>query len=78
MRHLLDHPDFQKDGVTVQKRVHYFRCTPMPSAPPTFGPKPARTKEIRWIKEVEVPGLPLVSEDLRPILNRAFSPAAIE
>ncbi len=69
---------FEQDGATVQKRVHYFRCTQPSGGTPNFGPKPARMKEIRWIKEAEVPGLPLVSEELRPILYRAFSPTAIE
>lgn len=63
---------FEQDGTTVQKRVHYFRCTQPSGGTPNFGPKPARTKEIRWIKEAEVPGLPLVSEDLRPILQGCF------
>jgi ADP-ribose pyrophosphatase YjhB (NUDIX family) len=67
---------FEKDGVTVQKRVRYFLCTPRTGEPPNFGPKPSRTKELRWITAAEVADLPLVNEDLRPILHRAFSPTA--
>jgi len=35
-------------------------------------------EEVRWIKAADLPGLPLVSEDLRPILQRALSPATTE
>ncbi|OAI48257.1 hypothetical protein AYO44_07445 [Planctomycetaceae bacterium SCGC AG-212-F19] len=66
---------FEKDGVAVQKQVHYFLCTPKSEGMPNFGPKPSGTKELRWVKEAEVVDLPLVNEELRPVLQQAFSAA---
>jgi ADP-ribose pyrophosphatase YjhB (NUDIX family) len=63
---------FEKDGVKVQKRVLYYLFAVVAEATPTFGSKPSRTKELRWIKEGEVGDLPLVNEELRPILLKAF------
>ena len=44
-------------------------------APPEFelGPLPERTRERRWIGADEVGAVPLVSEELRPILSRALA-----
>jgi ADP-ribose pyrophosphatase YjhB (NUDIX family) len=61
---------FNQDGMTVQKRVHYFLFTA--SDPLDFGAKPDRTKELHWVKQDEVQTIPLVSEELRSILRRAF------
>lgn len=60
---------FEQAGVAVQKHVHYFRFSTGQSS---FGPRPSRTKELRWIKEADVVDLPLVSEELRPILEKVF------
>lgn len=62
---------FEKDGATIQKQVHYFLFAAM--QPLVFGKRPSRTKEVRWIKEAEVADLPLVNEELRPIILKAFA-----
>jgi ADP-ribose pyrophosphatase YjhB (NUDIX family) len=64
---------FSKDGLTVHKRVFYFLFTIGEPGTLLFGEKPSRTKEVRWINEADVPVLPLVSEDLRSLLLKAFA-----
>jgi ADP-ribose pyrophosphatase YjhB (NUDIX family) len=64
---------FEADGVVVQKRVTYYRCTAASSGALAFGGRPPRTKEVRWVTLAEVPQLLLVSEELRPILTNALS-----
>jgi ADP-ribose pyrophosphatase YjhB (NUDIX family) len=64
---------FEQGGVTVRKRVDYFSFTATEPRPLAFGEKPARTKEVRWITEADAPALPLVSEELRPIILKAFA-----
>jgi 8-oxo-dGTP pyrophosphatase MutT (NUDIX family) len=55
------------------KRVRYFMLS---AAPPfVLGPQPDRTHERRWITRDEVSSLPLVNEELRPLLLAAFTPA---
>jgi ADP-ribose pyrophosphatase YjhB (NUDIX family) len=64
---------FEQDGVTIHKRVHYFLFTAAEPGPLAFAAKPARTKELRWINETDALALPLVSEELRPIILKAFA-----
>lgn len=66
---------FEKDGTTIQKSVRYYLAT-IGSEVPCFGPKPSGTNELRWIREVEVSDMPLVSEELRAILLSAFRRAS--
>jgi ADP-ribose pyrophosphatase YjhB (NUDIX family) len=63
---------FEKDGASVHKRVHYFLFTAGEPRPLEFGDQPARTKEVRWIKEADALTLPLVSEELRRIILQGF------
>lgn len=53
-----------------RKRVRYFALSP--AGEPELGPLPAGTRERRWIDRAEAAALPLVSEDLRPIITRAL------
>lgn len=62
---------FSKDGGTIHKRVHFFLFTAAESGP-LFGEKPSRTRELRWINKADVATLPLVNEDLRSIILKAF------
>ena len=70
----LGHLDYELgDGADRHtKRVRYFRCEP--SEPLAIGPRPERTRELRWVRADEVAELPLVSEDLRDLIHRVFIP----
>jgi 8-oxo-dGTP pyrophosphatase MutT (NUDIX family) len=58
------------------KTVHYFLATPVPlNAPVWFNRRPRHTRERRWVTELEVCSLPLVSPDLFQIICRAFRAA---
>ncbi|QGJ72127.1 ADP-ribose pyrophosphatase [Planctomycetales bacterium 10988] len=63
---------FRRRTLLIQKRVHYFVFIPRKKEHLTFGDRPAIIRELRWISEREVPSLPLVSEQLRPVLDKAF------
>ena len=52
------------------KRVCYFVARAR--GEPSLGDLPKRTHERRWLREQEVEGLPLVNEDLRPLLRAAL------
>jgi hypothetical protein len=45
---------------------------------PTLGELPKRTRQRRWLRAAEVDDLPLVSEDLRPLLRRALDVGAVD
>lgn len=64
----LGHLDYERHGYT--KRVYYVAATT--SAHVELGPLPDRTRERRWITASEVATLPLVNEQLRPLLGRAL------
>lgn len=53
-----------------RKEVVYFRA--VCAAAPAFGPRPKRTRELRFVSADEIDALPLVAEALRPILRRAL------
>lgn len=53
------------------KRVLYYLVTGRDGAP-GLGERPARTHERRWLRRSEVDGVPLVSEELRPLLHAAL------
>lgn len=57
-----------------QKRARYFALTGEPPAGPPIElvPLPPRTRERRWIGPDEAAALPLVNEELRPILLAAL------
>jgi ADP-ribose pyrophosphatase YjhB (NUDIX family) len=57
------------DGGSHLKRVRYFRVE-APSI--SEGALPDRTRERLWIKESQLGDLPLVNEDLRPLLAAAL------
>ncbi|MGE3804872.1 MAG: NUDIX domain-containing protein [Gemmataceae bacterium] len=54
----------------LHKEVQFYRCRV--GETPRFGLLPPRTRELRWIEAEEVASVRLVSENLRPILQRAF------
>ncbi len=55
----------------VRKRVHFFLFVSN-ATPLELGPRPKGIRELRWIRHHEIAGLPLQSENLRPILITAF------
>jgi ADP-ribose pyrophosphatase YjhB (NUDIX family) len=60
---------------THAKRVYYVTATCDGAA--ELGPLPSRTRERRWISANELPSLPLVNEELRPLLARALTSLTI-
>jgi ADP-ribose pyrophosphatase YjhB (NUDIX family) len=64
---------FEMDGATVRKRVDYFSFTATKPGPLAFADKPSRTRVVRWSTEADALTLPLVSEELRPIILKAFA-----
>ena len=73
----LEYP-FERDGITVRKRVHYFPITTGAGEPLVFGPRPRRTRELRWVRRSEFPQLPLVNEELRTVIAAAYAAIAEE
>lgn len=69
---------FDKDGMIVHKRVDYFLFSTTEPRPLAFGDKPSRTRELRWIKRPDAATLPLVSEDLRTVILKAFDTVTSE
>jgi ribA/ribD-fused uncharacterized protein len=63
---------FQRDGVPVAKRVHYFMAFLAEDSPGLFAALPEGTQELRWVARRELDSLPLVHEDLRAIIARAL------
>ncbi|MBX9692319.1 MAG: NUDIX domain-containing protein [Cyanobacteria bacterium] len=61
------------DGVAIEKRVRYFLFLPKDQL--VFGRKPERTREIRWIGELETEDVSLVNEKLRDVIVSAFATA---
>jgi ADP-ribose pyrophosphatase YjhB (NUDIX family) len=54
------------------KRVRYFALSA--AMPVALGAQPDRTRERRWVTRDEVVSLPLVNEELRPLLHAALTP----
>jgi 8-oxo-dGTP pyrophosphatase MutT (NUDIX family) len=65
----LEYTFTHKDKI-IHKNVYYFLFTT--SETPNFGKKPREVKEIKWIQQSELEKIPLVNEQLRPIINKAF------
>lgn len=53
------------------KRVLYHLVTSR--GVPTLGERPARTNERRWLRKDDIERVPLVSEELRPLLHAALA-----
>jgi 8-oxo-dGTP pyrophosphatase MutT (NUDIX family) len=68
---VLEYP-ITKDGVPVTKRVHIFSAFASPGESVRFGALPGGTRERRWITSTELAALPLVKEELRPIIGQAL------
>jgi ADP-ribose pyrophosphatase YjhB (NUDIX family) len=64
---------FERDDGPVHKRVDYFLFTPAGLGPLAFGEKPSGTRELLWVREADAATLPLVSEELRPVIVKAFA-----
>ena len=62
----LGHLDYEHAGHT--KRARYFRL----AGSPELGPLPDRTRERRWVTRDEAQALPLLSDDYRALVLRAF------
>ncbi|HEU4409868.1 MAG TPA: NUDIX domain-containing protein [Polyangiaceae bacterium] len=58
-----------------RKQIVYVLCAAEGGAP-RFGPRPRRTRELRWLGASEVDGVPLVNEGLRPIVRAALAAGA--
>ncbi|MBN2193180.1 MAG: NUDIX domain-containing protein [Polyangiaceae bacterium] len=56
------------------KQVRYYVARPL--GEPTLGDLPKRTRERRWLRMGEVDSVPLVSEQLRPLLRKALDSGA--
>lgn len=63
---------FERDGAPTDKRVHYYIATPLAAAALDFGPTP-RGATLTWVGPAALPALPLVNEDLRPLVARALA-----
>ena len=63
---------FQRRGVTIVKTVHYFVFVLSADSAPAFGRLERPPAELRWVTLPEVEGLPLVNENLRPVLVKAL------
>jgi ADP-ribose pyrophosphatase YjhB (NUDIX family) len=63
---------FERAGQSVTKRVHYFAACAPAGESVRFGDLPHRTRERRWITSSELAALPLVNEQLRPIIAHAL------
>ena len=66
---------FERDGIPVTKRVHYFAAIVPAGAPIHFGELPRRTKVLRWITPAELATVSLVNEELRTVITRAIEMA---
>lgn len=62
--------ELEKNGARIQKAVVYYVAFAETDC--MFDKRPKGTREIRWIAPDEIETVPLVNEDLRPILTRAF------
>ena len=58
------------DVQSHRKRVHYFALSAAGTS--ELGPLPSATRERRWVDSADVATLELVSETLRPIIERAL------
>lgn len=63
---------FDNAGVLVHKKVSFFIALPDPRWVCEFGDKPPRTKELRWLTQEDLQTVPLVNEDLRPVIEKVF------
>jgi 8-oxo-dGTP pyrophosphatase MutT (NUDIX family) len=64
--------NFRFSGDKIHKRVYYFLFI-TPDNKPLFGQKPKEVKEIVWITKGDLEEIPLVNEELREIIRKAFS-----
>jgi ADP-ribose pyrophosphatase YjhB (NUDIX family) len=62
-----------KDGEVLPKRVRYFSMALAGS--PAFGKRPKPTRELRWIRRSDLNALPLVNDELRPLIAKALEEA---
>lgn len=62
---------FPREGVVVRKAVRYYRLALAGGGEAPARPPPG-TREMRWVRREELGGLPLVSEALRGVIERAL------
>lgn len=60
-----------KEG-QVRKEVTYFVAVPGGDGPPSVGPRPRRTRELKWVTESEIQEVPLVNPELATIVLNAL------
>ena len=65
---------FRASDVLIQKRVHYFKASPV-TGTPQFHARPSRTRELRWVTLSELPNIPLHTEELRNVIELALGEA---
>jgi hypothetical protein len=58
------------------KQIRYYVARAL--GEPTLGELPNRTRQRRWLRAAEVDDVPLVSEDLRPLLRRALDVGSVD
>ncbi len=63
--------DFLRGGTRIRKTVSYYLATP-DGTDLTFGDLPDGTRERRWVSASEAASIPLLKEQLRPVLLSAF------
>lgn len=63
---------FESNGATITKRVRYFHAAAGDDALVVFGPKPKRTRELRWVTSAELTAIALVRESLRAIVAKGL------
>jgi 8-oxo-dGTP pyrophosphatase MutT (NUDIX family) len=61
---------FESDDKIIEKNVSYYSIICISEFSYV---KPKNTREIKWISEKELPLIPLVNEELRPIIHKCFS-----
>jgi 8-oxo-dGTP pyrophosphatase MutT (NUDIX family) len=63
--------EFPHEGKWLKKRVRFFAAVCRGAL--VFGPRPGRTREMRWVTLSELRDIQLLSENLRPIIERALA-----
>ena len=63
---------FERGNGNIKKTVTYFLFTVASNQTVSFGPRPKRTREVRWVSESDIDKISLVNDGLLPIIQNAF------
>lgn len=66
---------FVQKRTWIPKRVHYFAAFLPEGEGARFAEQGSHTRELRWVAQAELGALPLLHENLRPIIARAMEVA---